>query len=204
MNQYYQDDLPGYYAFESRNLIWCAFNGTDQHTEFELLEESDFTHVKELNHLFNNCKRFNQDLDWMKIPNVTTIAYMFGSCNDMEGSVNFETPMVNNMQNCFEELNPSTAGVWNMDLSNWDTSKVTNFMYMFRGRKHFNHPSVVNWDTSNARKMDGMFWDSTIFDQNLRGWCVEKIASEPNSSPGAFSNGSALTNLHKPNWGAPC
>lgn len=204
MNKYYQDDVPGYYAFESHNLVWCSFDGSHTGAQFDLLEESDFTHVTELNHLFANCKRFNQNVSWMQIPNVTTIAYMFANCNDMEGSVNFETPMVNNMQNCFEELNPSSTSVWNMDLSNWDTSKVTNFMYMFRGRKYFNHPSITSWDTSSARKMDGMFWDTTIFNQNLRGWCVDKIPTEPSSSPGKFSNGSALTDFNKPQWGAPC
>lgn len=204
MNQAYNDDQPGYYAWESTNLVWVAFNGSNSFVEFDLLEESDFTNVTELNHLFNGCKYFNQDLDWMKIPNVTTIAYMFGNCQSMLGNVNFETPKVTNMQNCFEELNSGSAAAWNMDLSNWDTSNVKNMMYMFRGRPGFNHTSVTTWDTSNVTQMDGMFADCAIFDQDLTGWCVEKIKSEPSSSPLGFSKNSPLTNAHKPNWGAPC
>jgi hypothetical protein len=46
--------------------------------------------------------------------------------------------------------------------------------------------------------MAEMFNSASSFNQDLTGWCVSNIASEP----GAFAgNTSALTNANKPIWG---
>jgi len=42
-----------------------------------------------------------------------------------------------------------------------------------------------------------MFYLAPFFNQNLTGWCVTAITSEPN----LFSTGSALTPANKPVWG---
>ena len=197
-------DVPGYYAFDSKTVTACSFVNSHPHVEFTFDVTSDFTNCRALNNFVRDCKRFNQDLSWMSIPKVTNLEYAFSNANDMTGSVNFATPALTTMQNCFEELNPATTKQWNMDLSNWDTSKVTHFSYAFRGRTYFNNASIVNWDTSSALYMNSMFWDTTNFNQDLTGWCVENITSEPDNGLGGFSNGSALTDSNKPNWGAPC
>jgi plastocyanin len=46
--------------------------------------------------------------------------------------------------------------------------------------------------------MNGMFKNATAFNQDLIGWCVTNITSEPSD----FTNSSsALTNANKPLWG---
>jgi hypothetical protein len=45
--------------------------------------------------------------------------------------------------------------------------------------------------------MDSMFLAATAFNQDLSGWCVTNIVSEPAD----FSTGSALTEGNKPVWG---
>jgi hypothetical protein len=42
-----------------------------------------------------------------------------------------------------------------------------------------------------------MFSFATAFNQDLTGWCVTNISTEP----GSFANNSALTNANKPVWG---
>lgn len=42
-----------------------------------------------------------------------------------------------------------------------------------------------------------MFYDASSFNQDISGWCVSNISSEPNS----FSDGSPLTEANKPVWG---
>ena len=44
----------------------------------------------------------------------------------------------------------------NSSLGNWDTSKVTNMLGMFRWAKAFNQP-LNNWDTSKVTNMSHMF-----------------------------------------------
>ena len=53
------------------------------------------------------------------------------------------------------------------------------------------------WDVSNVNYMHGMFYDASSFNQDISGWCVSNISSEPNS----FSDGSPLTEANKPVWG---
>ena len=45
--------------------------------------------------------------------------------------------------------------------------------------------------------MNDMFRDATLFNQDLSGWCVSNISSEPEN----FSLNSALSNENKPVWG---
>ena len=76
--------------------------------------------------------------------------------------------------------------------------------WAFRGLINFYNDSITGWDASNVTNMSGMFLDATNFNQNLRGWCVEKIPTEPAGYLSDFATGSALTSVNKPNWGAPC
>lgn len=203
-NRAWQEDFNAYFALESSTMTGCGFKGSHINAEFELLEESDFTNCTDLSYLFADCRKFNQDLDWLKIPNATDISYMFWRCNSMMGSVGFETPNVRNMEGALQRLDISTSP-WDPDLSTWDTSKVTNMGWMFYNLNQFNNDSITGWDTSKVTNMRGMFLDATNFNQNLRGWCVERIASEPSGGPqDSFSNGSALTSINKPLWGQPC
>lgn len=204
---YWQEDFNAYFALESHNMTWCAFYGTHSNAEFDILPESDFSTCKELNNFLRDCKKFDGDLSWMNIPICTNLDYAFHNCNSISGEqyLNFATPALTTMEHCFENLNPSqqfTTGNW--DLSNWDTSKVRNMGWAFRGLINFNNDSITGWDTSNVTNMSGMFLDATNFNQNLRGWCVEKIPTEPAGYLSDFATGSALTSVNKPNWGAPC
>ena len=45
--------------------------------------------------------------------------------------------------------------------------------------------------------MSNMFKEANVFNQDLTGWCVTNITSEPSQ----FSNNFALTNANKPVWG---
>jgi len=211
-NFYWYEAIPGYYAFDSRNITRFSFGrrqnggtGTHAFCEFELLEGSDFSNVTDMSFLFNGCKRWNQaSLDWLDLSGVTDLSYAFMNTERFTGTVGFDTPDVTNFEGCWEQLNPSSDQGVNPDLSTWDTSKARKMSRMFRGRPAFNNNSITGWDTSNVNNMDGMFMDATTFNQDLTGWCVEKIPSEPSGYMANFAENSALSNSNKPNWGAPC
>jgi len=48
--------------------------------------------------------------------------------------------------------------------------------------------------------MDSMFYYADAFNQDISGWCVEQIPTEPND----FSYNSPLQDSFKPNWGEEC
>ena len=60
----------------------------------------------------------------------------------------------------------------------------------------FNQP-IGNWDVSSVSNMIAMFEAAASFNQDISGWCVTNIVSEPNN----FSINSPLSEINKPDWG---
>ena len=60
----------------------------------------------------------------------------------------------------------------------------------------FDQP-IGGWDTSQVVFMSGMFHDAADFNQDLSGWCVARIGSEPE----AFDDGATAWVLPRPVWG---
>lgn len=66
---------------------------------------------------------------------------------------------------------------------------------LFTGCKDLNDPNIANWNVPNIANMNNMFKNCTAFNQDLSGWCVTKITTEPTN----FATNSGLT--LKPVWG---
>ena len=66
---------------------------------------------------------------------------------------NWDTSNVTNMINVFYDC----LKLISLDLSNWDTSKVTSMANMFRGCTSLTSLDVSNWDTSKVTNMSNMF-----------------------------------------------
>jgi surface protein len=62
------------------------------------------------------------------------------------------------------------------DISEWNTSNVTNMDYMFYQATNFNS-NIGNWDVSNVTKMDYMFNNAEKFNQNISSWKLDNIKS---------------------------
>ena len=77
-------------------------------------------------------------------------------------------------------------------------SGVTKTAQMFYSASSAN-PFASNWDMSGVTKenMQAMFALATVFDQDLSGWCVSHIDSEPQG----FALASGLQPQHYPVWG---
>ena len=60
------------------------------------------------------------------------------------------------------------------EISNWDTSRVTNMYGLFCGATSFNEP-LNNWNVSNVTIMSYMFRNANSFNQPLNDWNVSKV-----------------------------
>ena len=65
------------------------------------------------------------------------------------------------------------------EISNWDTSNVTDMEAMFSNATSFNQP-LNDWNVSNVTNMCYMFHDATSFNQPLHApwYVVEQSESE--------------------------
>ncbi|MDB2337733.1 BspA family leucine-rich repeat surface protein, partial [Amylibacter sp.] len=67
------------------------------------------------------------------------------------------------------------ASSFNGDISNWNTSKVTDMHNMFRGASNFDQ-DISDWNTSNVIQMNGMFYGALNFNQDITRWDTSSVA----------------------------
>ena len=85
---------------------------------------------------------------------------------------NFDTSKVTNMETMFYGLSSLTT----LNLSNFDTSKVTNMETMFYGLSSLTTLNLSNFDTSKVTNMGGMFaYMSNLTSLNLSNFDTSKV-----------------------------
>lgn len=83
----------------------------------------------------------------------------------------------------------------NANIAAWDVSAVTDMSYTFYDCASFSVGAIAGWDVSAVMNMDAMFYNASVFVDDLSGWCVTNIATEPPD----FATGAATFN--HPVWG---
>ena len=67
-----------------------------------------------------------------------------------------------------------TRDLYNIDMSRWDVSRVTNMSGMFYFCTKFNS-DLSSWDVSNVEDMNNMFFNCENFNSDLSRWDVSKV-----------------------------
>ena len=91
------------------------------------------------------------------------------------------------------------ASSFDPNISDWDTSSVTDMSYMFYNASSFDQ-NISDWDTSSVTDMRYMFHKASSFNWDLSGWCVEVILYEPDY----FDYKADSWTEHRPIWGGSC
>lgn len=73
----------------------------------------------------------------------------------------------------FGEVNYDIT-VKEIDISEWDVSRVTNMHAMFVDCEEFNS-DLSKWNVSNVKFIDRMFYGCTNFNHDLSNWDVSKV-----------------------------
>ena len=120
----------------------------------------------EANHIFlsSNCSyMFNQwssltdisDLKKLDTSNVKYMGHMFEGCSSLTNVSVIEEWNTSNVTEMYRMF--FQTKITNLDLSNWDVSKVDYMMEMFYCCSELTTLNVSGWDTSNVNTMQNMF-----------------------------------------------
>ena len=66
---------------------------------------------------------------------------------------------------------------FNCDLSNWDVSNVEDMLCMFKYCKNFEGKGLENWNVGKVTDMDSMFENCKKLDCDLSNWDVHNVIS---------------------------
>jgi surface protein len=66
------------------------------------------------------------------------------------------------------------ADLEEVEIGDWDVSRVTNMDNLFHDLEYFNDP-IGQWDVSNVTSMKGMFSGADLFNQPIGDWDVSKV-----------------------------
>lgn len=136
----------------------------------------DMSTVTNTSSMFLNSTFTNPvDLSGWKTVHVTDMSEMFSWVNNFDmvsGIGSMKTDEVRNMSLMFS----STKGSNLLDLSSWDTSKVTNMKSMFAGSA-LNLRGLDKWKTSAVTSMSGMFSGADLKNVsiNISGWDTASV-----------------------------
>ena len=126
-----------------------------------------------------------------------SVGALFDGCSSLEsieGLSNFDTSKVTDMSYMFRGCGRLTS----IDVSGLNTSNVTNMQYMFSGCSALTSIDVSSFNTSNVINMNGMFDGCS----SLEG--IEGLSNFDTSSVGQmafmFRDCSSLTNLEIDGW----
>jgi Mycoplasma protein of unknown function, DUF285 len=125
---------------------------------FSRVFDPDRTQVLDSNREPNIFSDFNEDLSGWDMSNAETLAGMFAANNEFLG----------------------------LGLDAWDTSRVTDFSFVFLYAAKMNQ-SLASWDTSSATFMDGMFLEASVFNGDLTNFIMTKVESTAYMFQGAVS-----------------
>ena len=145
---------------------------------------------------FKNFTFLNQieGIENLNTENVTSMAYMFSSCNKLAelDVTHFNTANVKNMEYMFE----CCKGLSSLDVTNFNTANVTNMLAMF-GRTSLTSLDVTHFNTANVKDMTSMFYAC----RGLTSLDVTNFnTANVTSMRGMFCNCDKLTSLDVTNF----
>ena len=135
-----------------------------------------------------------EGINYLKYARGVNMARMFYNCANLTtlDVSNWDTSRVTDMTRVFDDCN----NLQSLNVSNWNTSKVTNMEGMFSGCGSLSGTlNLSNWDTSNVTDTSSMFRDTGNVTINAPSLNLSK-----NTTMWYMFMGSDIENLNVPNW----
>ena len=125
----------------------------------------------------------------------TDISYLFAACNSLEAVdvSDWNTSLVTNMSCTFAGCSSLTS----LDVANWNTDNVTDMSSLFDECTSLTSLDVANWNTTNVANMSRMFDHcSSLISLDLTNWNTTNVAN----MQGMFAACSSMETLQIAGW----
>ena len=135
----------------------------------------------------------NMDIDGIALSG--NVSNMFSYCSSLTSLdvSGWDTAKVTNMTNMFQNCYSLTS----LDVSGWDTGLVTSMSYMFQNCSSLTSLDVSGWDTATVINMSYMFYYCTsLTSLDVSGWDTATVTNISNM----FYYCSSLTSLDVSGW----
>jgi len=135
-------------------------------------------------------------MDTPELSVVTNMSQMFQGASSFNQDIsNWNTTNVTNMGYMFLQNFGFNNGGQPL---NWNTSSVTLMFKMFEGASSFNQ-DISNWDTSNATNIGHMFQGASSFNQDISNWNTSSVTYMGDMFQGASSFNQDISNWNTSN-----
>ena len=142
-------------ADDSQTSIYASFNATDG--LLSVYTASNVIEIVNAGYLFTGLSVLDTiDFGNFQINGTTNdMMYMFSNCKSLTSLdvSNWNTSNVTNMEGVFDVCSSLRC----LDVSRWDTSNVTTMRFMFWGCEALTSLDVSGWDLSNVTNLDSVF-----------------------------------------------
>ncbi|MDM1009524.1 BspA family leucine-rich repeat surface protein [Clostridium perfringens] len=146
----------------------------------------DVSNLNDMSSMFSSCSWLKSlDVSGWDTSNATNMSFMF--VNDQQlttikGIENWNVSNVRNMMSMF-----AGSRIKSLDLSSWDTSKVTDMSFMFNQTMELESINASGWDTSNVTNMNFMFGNNCRLEWvDASGWDTSKVTNMDNMFRAGF------------------
>ena len=116
----------------------------------------DVSNLDSMDSMFSGCSKLESlDITGWDVSNIKSFSFMLANTSrltDLKGIENLDVSSAVNMMSMFASI-----GVKELDLSNWNTSNVTDMSYMFNQTRNLESINASTWDTSKVKDMNSMF-----------------------------------------------
>ncbi len=140
---------------DSNDMFKLYFKGYSSVRSMDL-RGLDVSNLDSMGDMFASCSRLESlDITGWDVSNIKSFSFMFANTSrltDLKGIENLDVSSAVNMMSMFAGI-----GVKKLDLSNWNTSNVTNMSYMFNQTRKLESIDASTWDTSKVTDMNSMF-----------------------------------------------
>ena len=135
-----------------------------------------------------NVSEFKEDeieIKLKEIKKITNMSYMFYKCEELisfSEISNWDTSEVTNMSFMFCYLPLKTLP----NISKWDTSKVINMCHMFSHSSLESLPDISKWNTSKVTDISYMFFNCKLLSKfpNIFHWNLKNVMEKKNMFSG--------------------